>query len=346
MDGNGLLTLIENSYPRLGQYLRRYVNSSIENVARSVGTSSTGIVEAPQAPQSITVKASGEQVHVAISHNAPTWRNIRYFTDVATNPNMANPLTIDHGSSRTSHPFTLPSLTDEGDPQSYYFQSYAQYPGSPPSAKTRYESPITLSGPTKMTLLASRGSGTASPNGSQGGQGLGNDLFRPALEAQISAQNGTGGGSGPTPPPPPLPSGITELIGDVLAGPGTGLQTATVVSTHLTSPLPIIQGGTGTSTPSLVAGTGVTITGSWPDQTVSASTSTTYTPTFEIPTGTLNGLNTTFTVAFVPKPPGNPQWYLNGVLQVYGVDITISGQTGTFTVAPIPSDNMYAYYTH
>lgn len=35
--------------------------------------------------------------------------------------------------------------------------------------------------------------------------------------------------------------------------------------------LPVSSGGTGTSTPSLVAGTNVTITGSWPNQTISAS---------------------------------------------------------------------------
>lgn len=36
-------------------------------------------------------------------------------------------------------------------------------------------------------------------------------------------------------------------------------------------PLPVSQGGTGTATPSLIAGAGVTIGGAWPNQTVSAS---------------------------------------------------------------------------
>jgi len=64
-------------------------------------------------------------------------------------------------------------------------------------------------------------------------------------------------------------SGIDQLTGDVTAGPGTGSQAATVVSTHLTSPLPVLQGGTGKTNPSLVAGTDISVTGSWPDQTVS-----------------------------------------------------------------------------
>jgi hypothetical protein len=36
-------------------------------------------------------------------------------------------------------------------------------------------------------------------------------------------------------------------------------------------PLPVVVGGTGTATPSLVAGSNVTITGTWPNQTVSSS---------------------------------------------------------------------------
>ena len=42
-------------------------------------------------------------------------------------------------------------------------------------------------------------------------------------------------------------------------------------SLTLGSPLAVAQGGTGTATPALVAGTGITITGSWPDQTIANS---------------------------------------------------------------------------
>jgi hypothetical protein len=41
-----------------------------------------------------------------------------------------------------------------------------------------------------------------------------------------------------------------------------------VVSTHLTAPLPVNQGGTGTTSPGIVAGAGISVTGSWPNQTV------------------------------------------------------------------------------
>ena len=61
--------------------------------------------------------------------------------------------------------------------------------------------------------------------------------------------------------------GITPPAGDI--GGSTGAPT--VVSTHLASPLPIAQGGTGTASPGLVAGANVTITGAWPNQTVASS---------------------------------------------------------------------------
>lgn len=137
------------------------------------------------------------------------------------------------------------------------------------------------------------------------------------VQRAIKDSVGSGGGSG-----------ITQLTGDVTAGPGSGSQAATISNNAVTnakfrqsaalsvvgnstngtanvadisasadgnilrrsstsigfgsidlassnavgsSILPIANGGTGTATPSLVAGTNVTITGSWPNQTVNAT---------------------------------------------------------------------------
>src|SRR6516225_6414106 len=46
----------------------------------------------------------------------------------------------------------------------------------------------------------------------------------------------------------PGAGGITQLTADVTAGPGSGSVAATVVATHLASPLPIAQGGTAGTT--------------------------------------------------------------------------------------------------
>ena len=50
-----------------------------------------------------------------------------------------------------------------------------------------------------------------------------------------------------------------------------GANSSITSLTGLTTPLSVAQGGTGTATPALVAGTNVTITGTWPDQTINAS---------------------------------------------------------------------------
>jgi len=104
----------------------------------------------------------------------------------------------------------------------------------------------------------------------------------------------------------PLPSGITTLTMATVTGLGTVIPvfltsltfspirispqasqvtqvtaTAPIVSSggstpniSLTTPLAIAYGGTGTATPSLVQGTNVTITGTWPNQTINAASTT------------------------------------------------------------------------
>ena len=73
---------------------------------------------------------------------------------------------------------------------------------------------------------------------------------------------------------------------DALTGAFSAAQPA---FTDISGIAQVAQGGTGTATPGLVAGTNVTITGSWPDQTINASTtglSVTITTAQLTPTGT------------------------------------------------------------
>lgn len=64
-------------------------------------------------------------------------------------------------------------------------------------------------------------------------------------------------------------SGILPILN---GGTGTSSTTFTNLTTNVTGLLPIANGGSGTATPSLVQGSNVTITGSWPNQTIAAST--------------------------------------------------------------------------
>ena len=50
-------------------------------------------------------------------------------------------------------------------------------------------------------------------------------------------------------------------------------SSGTLALTYSGTPLPVANGGTGTATPSIVAGTNVTVSGTWPNQTVNASSS-------------------------------------------------------------------------
>jgi len=72
------------------------------------------------------------------------------------------------------------------------------------------------------------------------------------------------------------PAGSYLVSGGALGTPSSGTLTNVTglpLSTGVTGLLPIANGGTGTSTPALVAGTNVTITGSWPNQTINSTAS-------------------------------------------------------------------------
>lgn len=90
--------------------------------------------------------------------------------------------------------------------------------------------------------------------------------------------------------------------------------------------------------------TWVNADGKWEPQTPLPSGGTT--AVREVPSGTLNGANTSFTLSFTPSPAASLALYLNGVEQVPTTDYTISSATITYTVAPKSTDLMIAQYTH
>lgn len=182
LDGGRLLNEVSLKDPRLGQLLQNVIDG-VNRLGVNTGASPVGDVQAPKPPDSVSVKVAGEYMHVSISHGGPVERGIRYFTEVSTTPSFGQPIVIDHGSSRTPHPFPLPTKNDSGATVTYYVRSYAQNPGGPPSEPTvvgGVGSPtgFTMSGSTQLTLLPSSGSGTAPNNGQSAGQGLGRNQRR------------------------------------------------------------------------------------------------------------------------------------------------------------------------
>ena len=70
---------------------------------------------------------------------------------------------------------------------------------------------------------------------------------------------------------------VGQLFFNSSASAGNNLSSCTATNTwssvgnNLATPLSVANGGNGTSTPSLVAGTNVTISGSWPNQTINST---------------------------------------------------------------------------
>ncbi len=67
----------------------------------------------------------------------------------------------------------------------------------------------------------------------------------------------------------------------------------------------------------------------------------------EIPAGTYNGTNLTFTLSQAPNPTASVKLFKNGALLQQGADYTVSGSTITFerqSITPQPGDSVYAYY--
>jgi len=70
--------------------------------------------------------------------------------------------------------------------------------------------------------------------------------------------------------------------GGPLGTPSSGVATNLTglpLTTGVTGTLPVVNGGTGTTTPSIVAGTNVTVSGTWPNQTVNSTASSSGTVT-------------------------------------------------------------------
>jgi hypothetical protein len=67
----------------------------------------------------------------------------------------------------------------------------------------------------------------------------------------------------------------------------------------------------------------------------------------ETPTGSVNGSNTAFTLAFAPSPGASLQLFLNGqLLKPGGTDYTLSGANITMVNAPATGDVLLAWYRH
>jgi hypothetical protein len=140
----------------------------------------------------------------------------------------------------------------------------------------------TLSVDTDVTLSTTNGAANQARNAvilwtANNGATTRNITAPAQSKAYIVINAGTGSivirGSGPT-------TGVTLASGVRALVAWNGSDFVKVVSnpiniaTDVSGLLPIANGGTGTATPNLVAGSNVTITGTWPNQTITAAGTT------------------------------------------------------------------------
>lgn len=192
LEGGQELNTIAQTNPYLGTLLRRIIDG-VNTTAKNASVSSVGKVPPPNPVDAVNVSGAyannaisvdGEVLHLTLNHNQAVDKGIRYFTEVDTSPSFTQPHVFDHGTARSKF-IHLPTMNADGVPHTYYVRSYAQYHGSDPTKPTvvgglNGPTPITMNGTSKVNLLSSTGSGTASPGGQQGGKGMGTVLNRPS----------------------------------------------------------------------------------------------------------------------------------------------------------------------
>src|ERR1700676_432509 len=174
--------------PVIGPYLHTALNNlsdGINSLGKNLAADSTGTLPAPSRVNKLDVKADGAgNVHAVITDNNQVQKAIHYFVEYDTNPAFPQPHVAHLGTSRTLHPIALPAKDDNGNPQTFYFRAYSQYPGGHPGVRTHFggnlPTAVNPGGAVQMTLLPSTGSGTAQASGQSGGSGFGKVLVRPS----------------------------------------------------------------------------------------------------------------------------------------------------------------------
>lgn len=185
LDVTKFLKEMRNLHPHLGLLFEQLIDG-LNGIANHLGMDPKGKTQPPDPHQALNVAAGTDHVHVTITDNSQVKKNVQNFIEWSVNdPAFQFPHVEYLGPSRGKM-LALPAKDGTGAVISYYFKSYGQYFGSDAQSKHTYfgsklaPTAVTLTGASQLTPLASTGSGTGLPDGSQSGSGLGRVLQRPA----------------------------------------------------------------------------------------------------------------------------------------------------------------------
>lgn len=173
-------------HPEIGNYLGealQQLQDGINTTARHAAVDATSTMAPPPPIQRLNVKTDGNgKVHATIDDHSDIQRGVRYFVEYSHEKAFRQPHVVHLGTSRSMPLTEFPAMTDDGQPQVFYFRAYSSYPGSKPGPFVHFggtsPTPVAPGGTTQMTLLPSTGSGTAANDGQRGHSGFGRDLFR------------------------------------------------------------------------------------------------------------------------------------------------------------------------
>jgi hypothetical protein len=130
------------------------------------------------------------------------------------------------------------------------------------------------------------------------------------------------------------PTLVTPILGTPTSGTLTN-ATGLPLTTGVTGLLPVANGGTGTATPSIVAGSNISVTGTWPNQTIASTASgsvTSVTGSGNIASSGGTTPNITFT-GILPVASGGTATATPGL--VAGSNVTVSGTWPNQTIAAV-----------
>ena len=184
LDVENFITELSIQQPRFALMMRKVVKA-INQTATVLGVDSSSHASPPDPPRAIDVKANNGTVHVTLTDHSQRGRALNYFVEHDTDPAFPNPHVLHLVASRGAF-IPLPAKDDNGNPQNWYFRGYSMYPGSQKRSDHvvlggfATPTPVAVGGSTQFTPLPSKGAGTASTTGQQGGQGFGAPQFAKA----------------------------------------------------------------------------------------------------------------------------------------------------------------------